>query len=77
MNTKEIGKDVTAAFLIRIRFRQNASWQGTIQWLEARKSRHFRSFLEMTLLIRQALEKTTGGKSGVEFRSWKEKDEVS
>ncbi len=46
-------------FLIRIQFRQHSTWQGEIQWLGKKheKRRFFRSFLEMIMLIQEALEK--------------------
>ncbi|NLM46303.1 MAG: hypothetical protein GX200_05850 [Firmicutes bacterium] len=51
-NARKLGG---AAFLIRIQFRQNTSWQGTIQWLDEKKTAHFRSMLEMILLMHEAL----------------------
>jgi hypothetical protein len=36
------GSDGSAAFYVRIHFRQNASWQGTIQWLDEKKTVSFR-----------------------------------
>ena len=44
-----------ATFKIRILFRQNASWQGSIFWLENKQESQFRSVLEMVLLIDSAL----------------------
>ena len=44
-----------ATFSIRILFRQNASWQGSITWLEGRQEQSFRSVLELILLIDNAL----------------------
>jgi len=44
-----------AAFRLDILFRQNASWQGGIMWLDKRKSAQFRSVLELILLIDSAL----------------------
>jgi len=46
-----------AAFHIRIRFRRNASWQGTVTWLERRETSHFRSALELLGLMDSALAK--------------------
>ena len=42
-------------FQIRIIFRQNASWQGSISWLDHSKEESFRSVLELLLLIDNAL----------------------
>lgn len=40
-----------ATFAIRIMFRQNASWQGTVTWLEGERTENFRSALELLLLM--------------------------
>lgn len=44
-----------ATFRIKVIFRQNASWQGTLTWLETGREENFRSALEMVLLIDSAL----------------------
>lgn len=44
-----------ATFAIRILFRQNVSWQGSVSWLEKRQEQSFRSVLELILLISNAL----------------------
>ncbi len=44
-----------ATFVVQVQFRQNATWQGTIQWLEEKESRKFRSLLEMIKLMDEAL----------------------
>ena len=46
---------VAATFAIRILFRQNASWQGSVIWLEGRQEQSFRSVLELISLIDNAL----------------------
>jgi predicted Rdx family selenoprotein len=66
-----------ASFLIRIQYRQNASWQGTIQWLEEKKTRQFRSELEMMMLINEAAEKANLKKDHAKLSSWENKEEVS
>jgi len=65
-----------SSFLVRIQFKQNASWQGTVQWLEEKKTCNFRSLLELLMLIQEALEKSEDQELD-EFRSWNEKEEVS
>lgn len=45
-----------ATFLVKVFFRQNASWQGSIRWMEGEKEESFRSVLEMALLMDSALE---------------------
>lgn len=47
-----------ATFSVRIIFRQNASWQGSVFWLEGKKEENFRSALELILLMDGAM---TGG----------------
>ena len=44
-----------ATFTVRILFRQNASWQGSIIWQEGRQEQSFRSVLELILLMDSAL----------------------
>lgn len=41
-------------FVIRVLFRRNATWQGTISWKEKRKQVSFRSFLELLFLMEEA-----------------------
>lgn len=45
-----------ATFIIQIQFRQNSTWQGTITWSEEKKTKHFRSTLEMLKLMDDAME---------------------
>ena len=42
-------------FSLRLLFRQNASWQGTLLWHEGQQEESFRSVLEMLLLMDSAL----------------------
>lgn len=44
-----------ATFAIRILFRQNASWQGSVKWLEGKQEQSFRSALELIFLMNSAL----------------------
>jgi hypothetical protein len=44
-----------ATFLLRVLFRQNASWQGSVTWVEAKAETPFRSALELLLMMRSAL----------------------
>ena len=45
-----------ASFQIKVIFRQNASWQGSVSWLEGGQEQSFRSVLELALLLDSALE---------------------
>ncbi|NLM46965.1 MAG: hypothetical protein GX200_09225 [Firmicutes bacterium] len=62
-------------FHIRIQFRQNASWQGTIHWLDRKQSKNFRSMLEMVMLIQDAIEKQA--KDADTLRTWSSKENIS
>ena len=44
-----------ATFVVRILFRQHASWQGSVTWLEGKGEQNFRSVLELVLLMDSAL----------------------
>jgi len=66
---KQAESNSEASFLIRIQYRQNASWQGTIQWLEEKKTKKFRSELEMMMLINEAAQ--------TKLSTWENKEEVS
>lgn len=43
-----------ATFSIKILFRQNASWQGSVTWLEGKAEESFRSVLELIYLMNSA-----------------------
>ena len=45
-----------ATFAVRIIFRRNASWQGSVTWLEGDQKENFRSVLELLLLMDSALQ---------------------
>lgn len=44
-----------AKFIVHVQFRQNATWQGTIQWVEKGLTQRFRSTFEMLKLMDEAL----------------------
>lgn len=43
------------SFVVNIQFQQNATWQGTITWIEQKKTVRFRSTLEMIKLMDSAV----------------------
>ncbi len=45
-----------ATFSLRVLFRQNVSWQGSVAWLEGKQEQSFRSALELVLMIGDALQ---------------------
>ena len=53
---KENQEGKLATFSVRILFRQNASWQGSVAWLEGKQEESFRSVLELILLMDSALQ---------------------
>ena len=52
---EEINLGKIATFSVRLLFRQNASWQGSVSWHEGKTEESFRSVLELLLLIDSAL----------------------
>ena len=58
------------SFIINILQQQNASWQGTITWVDENKTQNFRSALELIRLIDSTMDEKT--------LDWKEaSDQVS
>jgi len=49
-----------ASFLIQVQYRHNSSWQGRIVWLDTKKTLVFRSFLELVMLMQEALDERGG-----------------
>ena len=56
------------SFIVNILQLQNASWQGTVTWVEDNKTQSFRSTLELIRLIDSTLEDES-------HLTWKEEDE--
>jgi len=54
-NEKQEIKASENSFLVNIKYRQNASWQGTVQWVESGKTQNFKSCLELIRLIDMAV----------------------
>lgn len=52
------------SFLLKIKYHQNHSIQGSIQWLEKKKTVYFRSLMELILLLQEASSDNT------ELRTW-------
>ena len=52
---EDVKEGKLATFSIRLLFRQNASWQGSVIWHEGRTEESFRSVLELLLLVDSAL----------------------
>jgi len=69
--------ETNSSFLVKIQYRQNTSWQGTIKWMDGKQTRHFRSCLEMIMLIAAALTSDKDESKKIEFHSWRENDEAT
>ncbi len=48
----------TLTFIVKVLYFQNATWQGSVQWLEGRQARHYRSVNELLRLMSEAIEFT-------------------
>ena len=44
-----------ATFEMTVRYRRNATWQGSVRWIEGDESRDFRSAMELIMFIDQAI----------------------
>lgn len=53
--TLEMFKNQKPEFRLHVQFRQNATWQGTLQWISTRKTKRFRSELELLELMLNAM----------------------
>ena len=51
----EVQSGKCGTFAMRVYFRQNASWQGSVSWLEGDREERFRSVLELAFLLNSAL----------------------
>lgn len=78
LDSINLGKN-ESNFYIRILFRQNVSYQGTIEWIsgskDQNKKRYFRSLLEMISLINEAVEMNDGKNTDYKIRKWEEVEE--
>lgn len=43
-------------FLVDILYKQNSTWQGTVKWVNEKKTQNFRSALELIRLIDSTME---------------------
>ncbi len=79
LNQNNTSATEDSVFLIRVQFRRNTSWQGTLQSMNSRKSCIFRSVLEMGYLVYN--ERLTalglGSEKGFQLPAWDAKEEVS
>ena len=50
----DIPQNQRTTFIVNVQYRQNATWQGTITWVQQNVTQHFRSAFEMLKLMEQA-----------------------
>ena len=55
ISSEHIKGGALATFYLRVLFRQNSSWQGSVFWQEKSKGESFRSVLELLTLMDSAL----------------------
>ena len=67
--------ETSTSFLVRIKYRQNTSWQGTVQWFDGKQTRCFRSCLELVMLIEEALASDDAKGKRIEYHTWVGKEE--
>jgi hypothetical protein len=60
------GKPI-ASFKLNVMFRQNASWQGGIVWIDTQTESQFRSLLELIMLLDSALTQAVSGEVTAEI----------
>jgi len=59
----ERGKGTSQSFVIDVRSQENQSWQGTVTWVQGKKTEHFRSALELMRLMDSALKNENGNRN--------------
>lgn len=52
----EQGEPRGSTFILSVLYQQNATWQGTVRWMEGRQSRPYRSVNELLRLMDEAAE---------------------
>lgn len=58
-------------FILNIKYRRNATWQGEITWIDKKETRKFRSALELVKMIDGALDENfqQGEEEGEDYGS--------
>lgn len=60
MSNLENKKGEEGTFIVQVKYRQNATWQGQVVWAEKNKKMYFRSALELLRLIDDAMQSEEG-----------------
>lgn len=71
------GSKEDLVFYVRIQYRRNTSWQGTIQWMDGKKNGTFRSVLELGCMINEAKRQKEEQEGKRLSDGWKNKGNVS
>ena len=61
----KMAKNSKETFVIQVISDQNATWQGTVQWVEKKKTIPYRSMLELIKLIDSAVGDSPGNEEVV------------
>jgi len=64
-------KNFENTFLVKIKYRQNSSWQGSVQWVEGGKTQNFKSCLELMRLMDLAVISSEGENSEIGWEAEK------
>jgi len=67
MNGKGKDKIKGSSFLVKIKYSENNSIQGTVQWLENKKLVNFRSMMELVMLLSESVSRE-------ELRNWEDNE---
>ncbi len=77
-NTKNSSNNEDIVLFVRVQYRRNTSWQGTVQWLDGKKKSTFRSLLELGNLIKSSKDQAlTEGKGRLDKPKWNDKEDAS
>ena len=77
-NNKSKHQHKDLVFFVRVQYRCNSSWQGTIQWIDGKEKAVFRSALELGNLINNAMQsKSSESDSDTKIKKWNNKENVS
>lgn len=57
-NGKRDDSKKSGTFIVKVEKTQNENWQGRVTWADENKSQHFRSTLELLMMIDNALQKS-------------------
>lgn len=56
-----------SSFIVNVTHRQNATWQGTVTWVDENRTQSFRSALELMFLIDSAVSAEDADETLKEF----------